>query len=357
MIDPQKLKKFQEDLEDRTKTNKGWINVQKIKEPIDIRILDPHPNLNGLYFLEVIVWWINGKKIISPATFGEPDVIQEIIDEALMNDQDGQIKKIIKAAGPHGPKLQRRTEYWIPVLKFNWDFDPNTDEIMGITNSRGEYDVKLIDKYIEDQRPKILSCTISLMKEINHEATIRGNLNMFDREKGFNLLIQKIGEGKKTTYKASRTDSMPMPAKYYEINNIPDIVNMCKGGMYTDEYMENLICNYIYGDKLMELSDEHYRYPEIREKDTEFDPKKFEENNDDNIDEVRKKADNIRSNIKRKSISERPVRSFSSEDQEVPEEDRGTEHEPEDPEIYERPVRNTVSRRSRRNIADDLKDV
>jgi len=263
-VDAKKLKDFQKELEDRTNLTKDWINAQKLPsgEGIDIRVLDPLPNMNGLYFLEVSIWWINGKKIISPKVFNEPDIVKEVIDEAKAQG-DPDIDKLLKAVGPNGPKIQEKTEYWIPVVQFAWKFEG--DEIIGIFDADNNKDVDLIEKFIVDHAAKILACGPTLMKAINHEATVRGGYVMMEREKGFNLYIEKTGSGRNTVYKASKMDQMPMPEKYYGEGNTPDLLLMCKAGMNTDEYMENVICNYLYGDELLEKGEEHYRYPEAKD--------------------------------------------------------------------------------------------
>jgi len=263
-VDPKKLKDFQKELEDRTNLTKDWINVQKLAsgEGIDIRVLDPLANMNGLYFLEVAIWWINGNKIISPTVFSEPDIVKEVIDEAKSQD-DPDINKLLKAVGANGPKIQNKTEYWMPVLQFNWKFEG--DEIIGIHDANKVPDVTLIEKFITDHAPKILACGPTMMKAINHEATVRGGYVMMDREKGFNLYIEKGGSGKNTTYKASKMDQLPMPEKYYGEGKTPDLLLMCKAAMRTDAYMENVICNYLYGDAPIEKDDTTYRYPEANE--------------------------------------------------------------------------------------------
>jgi hypothetical protein len=110
----------------------------------------------------------------------------------------------------------------------------------------------------------VLNCKTQLMKAINHEASTRGGHLMFDREKGFNLILEKTGSGRDTLYKASKADYMPMSAKYYGEGNVPDLLNICKAALYTDEYMDALIGNYLYGEAIPEKSDDVYRYPEVR---------------------------------------------------------------------------------------------
>jgi hypothetical protein len=103
------------------------------------------------------------------------------------------------------------------------------------------------------------------MKAINHEATVRGGSVMFDREKGFNLIIEKSGKERSTNYKASKGDYLPMPEKYYTEAEMVDVIAICKAAIFTPDYADMIIGNYLYGEELPDKTDEHYQYPEIRE--------------------------------------------------------------------------------------------
>jgi hypothetical protein len=263
-LDPKKLRDFQQKLEEKTSNTKDWINMKELDGGVEIRILEPLANMNGMYFLEVPIWWINGKKIISPKVFDETDVIVDIIEEAKAQD-DPDIHKLLKAVGNTGPKLQLKTEYWIPVLKFAWKFDKNNpDLIVDIFDDKGNPDANLIANFVVDKRPKIVPAGAQLMKAINHEATVRGGHLMVDREKGFNLFLSRTGKGRDTIYKCAKMDYFPMSEKYYGQGNTPDLILIAQAGMYTDEYMESVIANYIYGEQELEKTDSAYRYPDAR---------------------------------------------------------------------------------------------
>ena len=261
-VDLKKLKEYQQELEERTSGGKNWITAAKFKDGVDFRVLEPLANMNGLYFLEVPVWWVNGKKALSPRVFDEADVIAEVIDDAKAQ-KDPDIDALIKASGPNGPRLQLKLEYWMSVLQFDWKFEG--DDIVGIFDDKGDVDVNLIDKYIVDQCPKILAAGTQLLKAINHEATIRGGASMFDRLNGTNLFGKRTGSQRKTVYTADKMDQFPMPEKYYGEGNSPDLLLHCKAGMLTNDYMEMLICWYLYGDEFEEKDENSYRYPEAVE--------------------------------------------------------------------------------------------
>ncbi len=89
-IDPRKLKNFQKDLEEKSKGVDNFINASKIDGTIDFRILEPLANMDGLYSLELSVWWVNKKKLICPDIFGERDIVQEVISAAEGQDDVGR---------------------------------------------------------------------------------------------------------------------------------------------------------------------------------------------------------------------------------------------------------------------------
>jgi hypothetical protein len=263
-VDPKKLKDFQKDLEDRTDNTKGWLYANKIDAPADIRVLDPLPNLDGMYFLEIPCHWIGGKRLISPAVFGEPDIVESLLEEiTALARGDEDLRALLNKTGKNGRLISERTEYWLPVLQFKWNI--KDESIEGIWDANNQPDVNLIEGFIKDQTAKVLVTTPKLMAAINKIVTSRGNQIMFDREKGFNLVISKSGAGTKTEYSAVQTDVLPMPAKYYQPENVPDLVRLCKAGMRTDEYMKAILFNYFYGDPLPDAKDEtSYRYPDAR---------------------------------------------------------------------------------------------
>lgn len=262
-IDQSKLKQFEEHLDERSQGTSIFFNASKIQGSQDVRVLDPLENMDGMYAFEVVSWWIDNVKIMSPTLFGGEDVVQQMLDEAKAQ-KNPELDQLLNA--PHDrfksqKKIRKQTEYWIPILVLDWELQG--DDILGIWDNDGNPDVALIDKYVRDGEGKILTCKIQMTKAINREATTRGGSLMFDREKGFNLILGKTGEGRETNYTASKADYLPMPEKYYG-EGTPDVVNICKAGIFTDEYIDNIVGQYLYGDQPMEKNDSCYRYPEIR---------------------------------------------------------------------------------------------
>jgi hypothetical protein len=247
--------------------SKGWIQLSKIDKAIDVRIQDPLPAMGGLYFQEIPVWWINNTKIVSPKLFGptEFDPIKDIIEEAK-RAKDPDIIALLNAKSANGnPKVSYKPEYWIPILKFNWELDSNNN-IKGIKNDKGEYDTSLIMKFIEDGKWKFLVVGIMALKAINEIATKRGGSMMTDRDKGFNLIISKSGKDRDTKYSAVKDlEVMPMPSSLYTEEVMVDPFLVAQSTMYTKEYMEAVIGKYLYNDiEIPEKSDAIYAYPELR---------------------------------------------------------------------------------------------
>ena len=192
------------------------------------------------------------------------DGIAEVIAEAKqLKDRD--TLALLNAVGDNKmPKVQYKTEYWVPALKFAWDLD-GQGNIKGIYNEKGDPDPELIRKYIEDGKWKMLTMGIQAIKAINDIATKRqGNL-LVDREKGFNLILSKSGEKRMTKYTAQKSDILPMPADFYTDEKMIDPFEVAQSLMYTDEYMDKVIGKYLYGEECPDVTDDCYAYPELRE--------------------------------------------------------------------------------------------
>lgn len=261
-IDQSKLKEFEADLAEKGNGPSTFFNAGKIEKEQEFRILDPLPNMDGLYALEVNYWWIGKTKVNTPGVLtGEDDMVQILVDEAKAAG-DPELDKLLDMRDKYKKlKLRKQTEYWIPGLLLDWDVED--DQIMGIWNDDDSFNVEAVAKYVRDGEAKILTTRIQLMKAINRIATGRGGSGMFEQETGFNLQLQKVEENSKVTYLANKSEAYPMPAQFYG-EGTPDIVNICKASMFTDDYINKLIGEYLYGEKLEDRTEEDYRFPEIR---------------------------------------------------------------------------------------------
>lgn len=268
-LDTKKLKEVGAELEKRTQgSSKGWFNAKSIDGTADIRIMDPVPEMEGVYFIEVPVWWVNKQKFISPKFLGEECPIERAVEEAKA-EKDPDVLALLKAKEGTMPKVDFSYEYWMPILLLEWEFDGDT--IVGIYDG-DDYDPALIDKYIVDGRVKMFQAGISLVKAINTIATARNNGLMTDPVKGFNITCSKTGKGRETKYAALKAENMPMPQKYYDDMVSP--MDIVKSLMHTNEYMDSVIGNYLWGEDKLE---EEFRFPDIREELTA----RFKDDGDD----------------------------------------------------------------------------
>ena len=261
-IDQSKLKEFEEDLATKGQGPSSFFNASKIEGEQEFRILDPLPNMDGLYALEVNFWWIGNTKVNTPGVLtGDDDKVQLLVDEAKATNDPEMNKLLDKRDKYNKPQLRKQTEYWIPGLALDWDVQ--NDQIVGVWNDDDSFNVEAVANYVRDGEAKILTSRIQLMKAINRLATARGGSGMFDQETGFNLCLGKVEEKGKVTYTANKSEAYPMPAQFYG-EGTPDIVNICKASMFTDDYIYRLMGEYLYGEKLEDRTEEDYRFPEIR---------------------------------------------------------------------------------------------
>jgi len=260
------LEKAQEELNKKSSGSKNWIQASKLESALDFRVQDPLPQMQGIYYQMVPVWWIDGKRVVSSklAGPGEVDIVESIIDQAKATKDKGLLA-LINAQGDKGPKIQYKEEFWIPILKFNWQTDKN-GAIQGITDASGNIDPNLVRGFIEDGVWKILVCGIMTVKAINVVATSRGGLIMTDPTKGFNLILTKTGVKKDTKYTVVKDEVYPMPLDLYAPDVLVDPYEVGMSLMYTEEYKEQIICKYLYNEELPERTEACYAYPEIREK-------------------------------------------------------------------------------------------
>jgi len=342
-VDLEKLKDFQQRMKERSKSTGSslFINRGDLDEPKEIRILEPHPAMDDLYFIEVVSWWIDGIKLYSNEIVGEEDIVQGIVTEAE-HSGDPEIKKLLKAKTEKGyPRIRKDTEFWIPVLHL--EFEEEEGQIVSdIYDENGDYDVDKIRNFIADNRIKILCAPISLLNDINRIATTRGGSVMFDRDKGFNLLVSRTKSGKSTTYKAHKTDNMPMPEDFYGTDNMFNPYDLVESMMLNDDYQKYVIENYLYGDvEIPEDKEEYYKYPEKREEMVEF-FKSVEKDEEKETKSRRPRAKKETEEEETKEEESKPSRSGKSESRSS--KGRG------------RPPKSRAKSSSRTRISDDYDD-
>ena len=219
----------------------------KIPEALDVRLLPPPDEANGIYFLEQRKWWIDGTNYLCNSTpiIGGKNVIQDEIDAARkMAAGDKDLAALLDARKSNGaPVLKLETSYLIPMLILDIEED-----------SKG--DITAIN--VVDDTAKILIAKPTLMLAINAIVTARPYQNktlhgLMDREKGYNIILGKSGTGKKTAYTAMGWNEMEeMDEKYYEEGKIPNVFELTRKSQKSDIHLQSVIRNYLYGEEIIE---------------------------------------------------------------------------------------------------------
>lgn len=217
------------------------VQASKLGEEFDFRVIPPiYPEQDGIYFLERKIWWINGKPYTSPATFGDEDVIEEEIAEATeLAKRDKTLSKLLNDER----KLKSQTEYWIPVLLLDVEFDSKS---------------KPKKVSVKEDKVKVLAMGGMLMKAVNKIAVGRQYQNgtddgFADRIEGYNILATKTGTGLNTEYSAEGwREPWEMDEKYYTEKAVPNIIELARKQIKSDDYLRSVIRNYLYGEAIIE---------------------------------------------------------------------------------------------------------
>lgn len=230
------LKQVQENLNKRGSGDGLVVYQSALKEETDVRLLPPLPHMNGMYFIEVIKYWINGKPYVSPATFDKNCPIAEEVDEALASKD-----KDLKALLEDPDQFKKSSEFLMPALFLDVEWNEGEGKASAVT--------------VIDEKGKILSTGPMLMKAINRVVTSRNFQNgtpdgIMDRKKGFNMILTKTGKKLDTQYDAQGWNyAMPMPEDFYG-DKIPDVVAFAEKQLKSDEYLRGVIRNYLYGEPM-----------------------------------------------------------------------------------------------------------
>lgn len=236
-LDFGKLKGLQKELVDRTNLDSDIVQASKLGEEYDIRVLPPVPELNGVYCLEQIIYWIKGKPYTSLENFGvDCPITQEINAAKLLNDPD--LNELLN----DDKQLKKKGSWLVPclILEIVWENDGVTPKSMKV----------------KEGKARALSCGPQLLKAINREATSRSVLPDFtDRVGGTNIIITKEGEGLKTEYSArawpNRTDMSDAAYNaFYDPTKTLNVVKLVEGFRKSEGYLRGIIRNYLYGEPM-----------------------------------------------------------------------------------------------------------
>lgn len=225
-----------------------FLRTKDMGEQTIIRLLPPRANMDGVYFRKLIQWWIAKKPYISMVTFGEPDPIAEVIEEAsegLKTHKDPQLHTLLSDED----NLKQAVSYYIPVLLMEaLTEDGNKLNVVG---------------------PRILQANRTIMTEINKIVThpeyqTDTEDGITDRVEGVNLYISKSGKGMKTEYAVmAARKATEIAAKWYG-DKVPDVHTMVEKMRRSKAYLKSVIDNYLYGDPILEDEKEEDEAPAPR---------------------------------------------------------------------------------------------
>lgn len=238
--------------------DRKWLYSEKLKQEDYIKPMpDVKGTLNGGYYVEQVIWWINGKMYISNATFNETDVIQEEYDKAkkIADAGDKEMKLILEAkSDKKAPLIQRQTRFLVPVLHLAVEFDPRDEEAVE--------KVEVIDDMV-----KVFVVKPKLMDDFHRVITSKtvnkkGGWGALDQHTGSILQVGREGAGLNTVYHAQFFEKMEddeiwsvlSKDKYYTEEAIPDVWKMTTDMRKSDEYLRGVVRNYLYGEDMPEDS-------------------------------------------------------------------------------------------------------
>lgn len=226
-IDFQALADFQNNLE-----NIGSLyRYQKNLPPeLDVRILPPQEGM-PFYFIKEDVFWINGKRYLSPSTFGEDCPILDEIKEARAL-RDPNINKLLT----NSQKFSHREEYSMCILELECEF------------SKGDVvNVQPVGS------PKVFKCTKQMIGAINKIAINRkyqnGTDNGFcDLEEGFNITLTRQNVNGKVNYDAeAHRSSFPIPEDW--VQDTPNLLELTEGNLLSNDELREAVRTYLYGSQ------------------------------------------------------------------------------------------------------------
>jgi len=257
MLNIKGLKEVQQDLNKKNSNDDLYMYHQDIsKDGTHIRVLPPVPELNGMYFVEQTLFWLDKVPYVSPKTFGQPCLIEKVL-KAAKDDDDEDVVAL-------ADEISEKYQYLIPCLLLDCEYDDDNEliknDVIGV---------------------RVLACGPQLMKEINRIVTNAQYQNgtedgITDMEKGWNITVSKEGTGKTTKYTAiGWVQSTKYPKQYYK--DVPNVLELTRKRMYSDDYLGAVMENYFYGEELPEKTEPRYKAvakKEAEQEEEEETPKK-----------------------------------------------------------------------------------
>lgn len=234
MLDKSKLKTIAKEIKDRQNLD-GIVTQRDIDEVMDFRIAPPTDSLEGSFALEAVIIWLDGKKFVSPKTFGEDCPIVDTVNEAK-NSNDPELHAILESKNSKGmKKLQIKKEYWCPILVLELE---NEDE--GV---EGGFKIK-------DNEWKIFQFSSQIFTGITDQIIGRfAKKDPTDMEDGQPFFITKQGKGINTKYTVQITPEVYDMSEFKKLyDNIPDVYEMAQKMVKDKTTMQSAIDIFLYGE-------------------------------------------------------------------------------------------------------------
>lgn len=216
--------------------NKGggdlFVGHKHLKPNLYIRLMPGHPNIADIGSFTEEGYWINSKRYVSPKTFGKPCPIAEEVEEArALNDSD--IDKLLKSRN-----FSEKSVISFPVAVLTVE-DEKKFKFSGI----------------QQDMIKVFQCGPQLGNEIIGIIINPAGCEyeeLYD-EDGYVIQCNKEGTGLETKYSAQMiVKKFEVPEEFYDYDKIPDIYEMTRKKVKSDDYLRGVIRNYLYGEPMPE---------------------------------------------------------------------------------------------------------
>lgn len=328
-IDLKVLKAKNEQLAKGSGSDKFLKQKDMTEDGIDFRILPPPESLAGNYFLEVILYWINNKPYISPATFGKPCPIAAEVEKAKA-EKDPELSILLEDT----KLFKKDTQFWVAGLQMQKEY--------------GE-DNELISSSVVGEKAKVLQCGRMLIQGLNKIVLSRQAQNgtengIADRIKGRDIILSKSGKGMETKYAAEACLEITKVDKKY-VENVPDVYQMATEDLKSDKYLKSVMRNYLYGEAIIEDK------PKTDTKGTKKAPVKSEPEDDEDEDYDEDMEDDV--DDEEEEEEETPP----TKPKTVVKEAKKPETKKAETKKAEPKKEESKSKRVARNVLEDLEDV
>jgi len=222
------LKEAQENM--KSGSDGLFVGQSELKPNLYIRLMPSQPNISSLGFFEEDGFWIKGKRYVSPETFGKPCPISEEVEEALASGDP-----VLQALLNH-KDFKRKKQVSFPICILNAK-NEKTYQFDGVRDNM----VKILQT-----GPQLGSAIIKLL--VNAPGCEPEELL---EQEGYIIQCTKTGEKIDTEYSAQViVRKFNVPDELYDYDKIPDILELCRKKLKSDDYLRGVVRNYLYGEPM-----------------------------------------------------------------------------------------------------------